>query len=395
MPKTKVIRHNGPLEAASDMHKEKKLRVVFITPGGTASRGGMGSMAHYLTQAYEKSYPELSVRVLDSYGSGRRLAMPFHFLKCLLWLGVLCLVHRPDLVHLNLAAHGSTLRKLLLMRLARARHVPTLLHLHASKFIPFCESLKPRSREMLCASLSLAGRIVVIGEFWQRYLVDTLGIPSDKVVVIHNAVPLPPRPPPRAQGTRCRILALGLLGPRKGTPDLLDALATPQMRALDWDAVIAGNGTVDATRERVITLGLAQRVNIPGWVDMKAVAGLLAAADIFVLPSYNEGLPVAVLEAMGAGIPVITTPVGAIPELVVPDETGLLVPPGAPQELAMALTALVADPEFRHRLGDNARERVERHFRVEVMAERVVALYRELTANPSGSAASMTDSLSR
>src|ERR1700685_4718718 len=106
--------------------RERKLRIFFITPGGIAGRGGMGRMAQYLTEAFQRRYPAFQVRVLDSYGPGRGALMPFYFLRCFFTLGIACLVRPPDLVHLNLAAHGSILRKLLLMWLARTFHIPTL-----------------------------------------------------------------------------------------------------------------------------------------------------------------------------------------------------------------------------------------------------------------------------
>jgi glycosyltransferase involved in cell wall biosynthesis len=357
---------------------ERALRVLFISSGGTTSRGGMGRMAQYLTAEFKRRDLAMQVRVLDSYGPGRAALMPFYFLKCFVLVGMLCLVRRPDVVHLNLAAYGSTLRKLLLMWLAGLLGVPTLLHIHASEFIPFCESLGLRSRRLLEASLARASMIVVIGDYWRRYLVESLNVPPDHVTVIHNAVPLPPRPPPRRTDGRCQIIALGLLGARKGTPELLDALAAAPMRDLDWRAVIAGNGDVDATRERAAALSLTDRVEIPGWVDGATVARLLAAADIFTLPSHNEGLPVSILEAMGAQLPVVTTPVGAIPELVIEGVTGLLVTPGSATELSAALAQLVREPDRRRQLGENARTRVENEFRIEVTAERFLSIYRTL-----------------
>lgn len=361
--------------------ERNELRVFFITPGGTASRGGMGRMAQYLIEEFHRHHSEAKLRVFDSYGPGRTALMPFYFLKCVIAVGVLCVMRPPDVIHLNLAAHGSTARKLLLMWIARACHVPTLLHIHASKFIPFCESLGPRARKLLIISLSRTSSIVVIGEYWKRYLVDVLGVPAELVTVIYNAVPLPASAAaPRTGHLRCRIVALGLLGPRKGTPELLNALAAPAMRELAWEAVIAGNGEVNASRARAVALGLTDRVEVPGWVDAASVARLLATTDIFVLPSHNEGLPVAILEAMGAGLPVVTTPVGAIPELVIPEQTGVLVPPGDSSALAEALARLVKNPELRIELGRMARERISRHFRIEVTAERFVNIYRTLAS---------------
>lgn len=336
-------------------------------------------MAQYLTEDFQRRHPELQVRVFDSYGAGQTAFRALYFLRCFITVGILCLVKRPDLVHLNLAAHGSTVRKLMLMRLVQAFGVPTILHIHASKFIEFCESLGSRSRALLVGSLSRASSIVVIGDYWRRYLVETLGVPAGIVTVIHNAVPLPARvAPPR--NPRCRIVALGLLGQRKGTPELLDALASPALRDLGWEAVIAGNGAVEASRERAAVLGIADRVQMPGWVDAATVARLLAAADVFVLPSHNEGLPVAILEAMGAGLPVVATPVGAIPELVIENETGLLVPPGSAAALADALASLVRSPELRMRLGKQGRDRIEQHFPIQRTADRFVDLYQTLVS---------------
>ncbi len=338
-------------------------------------------MAAYLTEEFERRHIGLSVRVFDSYGNRSRAAMPFYFLKCLLAIVGACLVRPPDVVHLNLAAHGSMVRKLLIMWLVRAMGIPALLHIHASKFIPFCESLGPRARRLLIMSLSRASCIVVLGDYWRRYLVEQLGVPAEIVTVIHNAVPLPPaRESPRVPTRRCRIVTLGLLGPRKGTPELLDALAGPLMRELDWEAVIAGNGEIDASRERAAALGLTDRVDFTGWIDPAAVAALLASADIFVLPSHNEGLPVSIIEAMGAELPVVSTPVGAIPELVIPHETGFLVQPGSATQLEAALAELVHDPQLRARLGKRARERVEQHFRIEPTAERFATLYRTMAS---------------
>jgi glycosyltransferase involved in cell wall biosynthesis len=340
-------------------------------------------MAHYLTEELKTCHPDVSVRVLDSYGPGSIALMPLYFLQAFLRLAALCLTRRASVVHLNLAAYGSTARKLTLMWLARSFRVPTLLHIHASKFIPFCESLGPWPRKLLVASLSSASAIVVIGEYWKKYLVESLGVPANLVTVIHNAVPPSAVAPSKIDGSgACRIVALGLLGPRKGTPELLDALASPLLRTLNWTAVIAGNGEVDAAHRRALEAGIADRVEIPGWVDAGTVATILAGADIFVLPSHYEGLPVSILEAMSAGVPVVTTAVGAIPELVIAEETGLFVPPGSTADLAAAIAVLVEQPAMREKLGKAGRERIDKHFRIGVMATRFADLYRSLARQP-------------
>ena len=207
---------------------------------------------------------------------------------------------------------------------------------------------------------------------------DSLGIEERKVVIVANGVPLPPViPRPNHSDGSCRIVYLGLLGPRKGTSDLLQALASPPLRPLQWDAVIAGNGEVDAFRAEAAALGLADRVTFPGWVGPEEAQALLASAGVFVLPSYNEGLPVAVLEAMAAAIPVVTTRVGAIPDLGIDGEAGFLLDPGAIKDLADRLAVLIGDAGLRARFGANGRRRMERDFTIHSTAKRLAALYRE------------------
>jgi glycosyltransferase involved in cell wall biosynthesis len=207
--------------------------------------------------------------------------------------------------------------------------------------------------------------------------VQDLGIDGRKVVVVPNGVPLPPKPSPAPADTPCCILYLGALGRRKGTADLLHALASPRLRGMRWNAVIAGNGDVDSFRNQAAALGIADRVAFPGWVGPEEAQSLLASASVFVLPSYNEGLPVAVLEAMAAGVPVVTTRVGAIPDLGIDGEAGFTVDPGSIEDLTDRLAVLVDDPVLRGRFGSNGRRRVESEFTIESTARRLAALYRE------------------
>jgi glycosyltransferase involved in cell wall biosynthesis len=357
------------------------VRVIYITPGGINGRGGMGRMARYLFAAFRSC--DVEIRAVDSYGPGPFWQMPFRFLASLLALSIACARRRVDVTHIHMAFGGSTLRKLVLLRVAGFFGVPTILHLHGSEFAVFCDRLSPRLRALMVATMGHAARIVVIGSFWRQFLVQDLGIDARKVVVVANGVPLPPiLPSARAPAdlpadAPCRILYLGALGRRKGTSDLLQALASPRLRGMRWNAVIAGNGDVDSFRKAAAALGIADRVTFPGWVGPEEAQALLACSGVFVLPSYNEGLPVAVLEAMAAGVPVVTTRVGAIPDLGIDGEAGFIVDPGSIEDLADRLAVLVDDPALRSRLGTSGRRRVESDFTIDSTARRLAALYRE------------------
>lgn len=351
----------------------RPLRVVYITPGGTEGRGGMGMMARYLLQAFNAAESGIECRVIDSYGPGKFVVMPIYFLAASFQL--VCRLHRTDIVHLHMSHEGSAVRKLTLLLLASAFGVPTILHVHGSRFAVFVDRLSPFPRWMLLMIMRRATRIAVIGTYWQRLFTDRLGFAPGRVVTIHNGVPMPAPIDRNGRDRTCKILCLGLLGERKGTSDLLQALASPDLSELPWRAVIAGNGDVVRYQQEAKRLGLSGRVDLPGWVGPDAVKRLLEESDIFILPSYNEGLPVALLEAMAAGLAVITTPVGAIPDLVTHRETGVLVEPGAIASLSAEIASLVRDNALRLRLGDRACAAVRARFTVQATVNKLVALY--------------------
>jgi glycosyltransferase involved in cell wall biosynthesis len=200
---------------------------------------------------------------------------------------------------------------------------------------------------------------------------------SERTVVIPNAVDVEsaPRSSP-AERERPLILAVGRLKAPKDFPTLIRALSG--LRPDSFEAVIVGEGP-DRPRleEEIEALGLSGRVRLAG--ERRDVPELLAAADVFVLPSASEGLPVSVLEAMAAGLPVIASRVGGVPEQVSDGETGLLVEPGDPSELTAALDRLIADPSLRRRLGAAGRARAEQAFDLDPFRRAHVELYsREL-----------------
>jgi len=158
-------------------------------------------------------------------------------------------------------------------------------------------------------------------------------------------------------------------------PELLEALASPALAGLPWRATLAGGGPVEEFRARAAALGLAERVAFPGWIDQAAASALCAGADIMVLPSHAEGLAMSVLEGLAHGLAVVATPVGAHAEVIEPEKSGLLTPPGDVAALAAALARVVGDPALRERLGAGARQRFIDRFDARSYSARLARLH--------------------
>lgn len=354
--------------------------VLLVSPGGIDDQGGMGRAMRYMVQSWVGRPDAPAFIVLDPRGTGHVAWSPFFLAATLLRILWLSATRTVDVIHVNIAERGSVVRKGIVVALARLIGKPVLLHAHGAELIGFYERLPAAAQRAVAWVFKSAQCNVVLGEPWRRFLIDQLGVPVERVRVLYNAVPEPrvPRQPNGVGG--CRLLFLGRLGERKGARELLEALASPALRRLDWSLTLAGDGEVECFRELAASLDLAARVRIPGWLSQQEAAAAMADADVFVLPSRDEGLPMAILEALAAGVAVVTTPVGAIPEVLEDGRTALLVPPADAPALAAALGRVIRDEALRARLAENGRRLFERRFTIDAYLGKVGGLYCDCTA---------------
>jgi glycosyltransferase involved in cell wall biosynthesis len=322
--------------------------------------------------------------VVDSRGPGRAMWSPIYLARAVARTGWLIASRRVELVHVNVSVRGSVFRKLVITALARALGCPVVLHLHSGRFIEFFDGLPGGVRWLIGRMFRSAQCTVVLGTKWRRHIVDRVGVPAGRVEILRNAVPQPSTSIRMPHAGPCRILFLGNLSALKGVGELLAALSGDAMRARGWVLRMAGGGAVAEYQAQAEALGLARNIEFLGWVGREQVGALLEWADIMVLPSHTEGLPLSVLEALGAGVPVVVTAVGAIPDFIRDGESGLIVQPRDVADLAHALGRLIDAPELRRKLAAGGRALFASEFSVERYAERMVDIYRRHCLGPRG-----------
>ncbi|MBN1993495.1 MAG: glycosyltransferase [Anaerolineae bacterium] len=232
------------------------------------------------------------------------------------------------------------------------------------------------------STIKLVDRVIANSANVREFCLSHIGLPAEKVVVIPNGIELNPAPPPARAAARQSLglplesLVVGAVSrfaPVKGLDVLLRALVqVPHARL-----VVVGDGPERANLTQLAgDLGITQQVH---WAGYRAdVPHLLPAFDLFVQPSWHEGLPNTILEAMAAGLPVVATAVGGTPEVVVDGVTGLIVPPGDPMALAGAIHHLLVDTNLRGQMGRAGQSRVQQHFDIQQNVERTESLYKEL-----------------
>ena len=282
------------------------------------------------------------------------------------------------LLHVNIASDASFRRKACFILPAHLLGVPYVLHMHGGDFERFYrERCGPVARRLLEFVYGHAGAVIALTEGWRR-TIEAI-VPAARVVVIPNPVAMPRTPAPVATNSP-RVTFLGMVKEAKGVYELLDAFSTVARAHPDARLVVAGDGELEKFRYKACERDLFDAIETPGWVGAPEKDALLQSASVFVLPSHIEALPMSLLEAMAAGLPVVATRVGGIPDVVTDGREGCLVAPRDPVALAAAIERLLDDPAQRVALGLAARRRVAESYSVAAVIPRIESLWSRYAA---------------
>ncbi len=321
--------------------------------------GGMASVVQY----YEPYFDGLNY--IASWKSQKKLAMAGRWGAGLLKaFGRLLFDRRIKVVHIHFAADGSFWRKSQFMKLAKMMGKRVVMHCHASRFKDFYA--ESRRKDEIRRNLAMADRLIVLSQSWKEWF-EGIGIDGGRIEVLHNITAYPVKGE-RVDDGKMHFLFLGELGPRKGVFELLQAVADRKSELEGrMELRIGGNNNEKKLLDFIAANGLESFVKFEGWVAGEKKRALLNWADVYVLPSHNEGLPIGILEAMSYGCAVISTPVGGIPEVVHPGVNGWLVEPGNLDEIGGALRAAVADAQGVAAMGERNAADVESYLPGAVM----------------------------
>lgn len=325
----------------------------------------MFKVADYLIQSQAEQAPThaAQLRPLDTRGGGSAMYSMWVLLTALAKLVRGRLQGNLAGVHVNMAERLSVLRKGAIIALCRAIGVPVVLHLHAAQLGQFYHSLPRPLQRLTRWVFSLPASVVVLGTAARRFVVEELRVPPERVEILSNGVPEPSHRRERAcAGSARNVLFVGNLSERKGVSDLLNALARPVLREGSLEVTLAGGGDVAGYEAKARQLGIDNFVHFEGWLDQQRVAQLMARADVLVLPSYDEGLPLVILEALAHGIAVVCTPVGEIPSVLKDGVNARFVTPGDVDGLAAALLEVLYEPGLTDTLARNGRAIYEEQF---------------------------------
>ncbi|MEV4609871.1 glycosyltransferase family 4 protein [Neorhizobium sp. LMR1-1-1.1] len=378
------MKYQGTLEASlpdADITRAGRSPrgVVIVSTGGVKGGGGIGSVTRMMTRWIRDNRRDIHIEPIDPRGEGSIAWSPLYIAAGLAKILALRVSGRADILHLQVSERMSFPRKGIFQLFGRLIGMRVVLHHHGAELVPFYREASPRMKSLVRRMVHSADINIVLGELWRKLLTDEMDLDPKKVVVRFNAAENVGAGADTVDPWHFLIVAN--LSPRKGVGELLQAIARLKNEGAPIRLTLAGGGQIDRYKAEAEELGIGERVDFTGWVSGKDVHGLLRSRSALVLPSYQEGFPMAIIESLSAGLPVIATPVGSIGEMMNNGQDCLLVHPGDVGGLTAALKNMATDTALRDRLRKSGKKLYERHFDIDGYMQRMITLYSKLLSS--------------
>ncbi|MCR4903606.1 MAG: glycosyltransferase family 4 protein [Butyrivibrio sp.] len=345
-------------------------------------QGGIASvLSRYYGSIIEEDY---DVTYVESYCDGSKFKKLFKAIKGYILFYITLKTNTPDLVHIHASFGPSFYRKMPFVNMAVKRKIPVVYHEHGADFDTFYINATDKKKNLIFAQFNKMTRFIVLSEEWKEKI-STI-IPSDKIRVINNYSVV--KTEKEVEGyiddrfNNKTVLFLGEIGKRKGGFDLPDIITRVLKRIPDARFIIAGNGKKDELAEikNMIPLKYRENVEWPGWIRYGTKEAALVSSSLFLLPSYQEGMPMSILDAMGYGLPIVSTNVGGIPQIV--DTTaignGKLCIPGDTAAISNAIVFYLSNKEAQRAAGRCSLSIASKKYSFENHISKVEQVYKEV-----------------
>lgn len=380
-----MISSNTPALVSKQSSDDRPKTLIISSMGPPPYLGGIENVIDTLITSNLSNLYRFSI--FDTYRTpdpGRKI---FDKLTYALGLPFKCAFHinkiRPDLVHIHFCSKIDFWKHSLCLLASKTMGIKTIFHLHGGSFDSIYREYHPILKGLVRFLLARSDVLVALSEYWYGFLSNLVG--DSRIRIVSNPIncdELASFSRRGVESVRHSVVLLGSLGKRKGHYDILKAMPLVLARHSDTQVFFGGlDEDIGATFELKRLAqenGIKNNIHFLGPVSGEAKLKLLGEASIVILPSYGENMPISVLEGMAAGKPIISTRVGAIPEVVVDKESGLLIDPGDWRTLAENIIHLFDNPEYAKLMGEKAYKRVRDKWDVGKIVSIFDSIYREL-----------------
>ena len=349
------------------------MKVLMIGP----SRKAKGGMTTVVNNYFESPLVnKINIKYISSTIDGsifyRLIYNVLSFMKILISL----IFFEVDIVHVHMASRGSFYRKSIIVKLSKIFKKKVIIHLHGACFKEFyeneCNKILKNYVKNVFQSVE---KVIVLSDEWKKIVEQWF---ECKIEVVENAVFVPNENFYNKNSKN--ISMLGRLNERKGTYDLLDVIKSlkDEGKINNIKFILAGDGDLQKLESTIAQMRIGDVVDVLGWIDIRKREMLLKDSLIYLLPSYNEGMPMSVLEAMSYGVPTISTIVGGIPRVITDSENGYLIIPGDKEKLKEKIELLIKNESIRNEISRNSYLKIKHYFSIESNIKKIESIYNEI-----------------
>ena len=335
------------------IHKDLSQKVLMI--GEYFKHNAPGGMAAVLA-SYNEYFENM--QFIPTWRNGNILVKIWYAVySYVLFIWYMLFVRSVKIVHIQGAAFASFERNVFFVKVGKLFGKKVVMHMHCADFESYYNPSKHKQR--IVDTINACDLYLVLSDSWKQYF-ESIGVKSNIIKVLNNTITPPVTKRVKRSTDILNLLYLGVIGQRKGIYDILNALKDNK-EMFEGKVVlrIGGNQEEEKLQACINEYGLQGMVKFEGFVSGEKKIECLNWADVYILPSFNEGLPIGILEAMSYRHPIISTPVGGIPEVVKDGVNGIMVTPGNVQEIAKAISAFVGDKKLVEEYGMHSIELVK------------------------------------
>lgn len=313
-----------------------------IVPSFNAKGGITSVVSGYRGSQLERDY---EVKYIETYCDGSKVAKVFIVLKAYVSYIIALLFWKPSIVHIHSSFGGSFYRKLPFIIMGSWFRKPLINHIHGADFNEFYIKATWKKKQRIRNAYNKCSKIIALSDEWKENLKQI--VDENKILVIENYSILNENAIEERKQKRNthNVLFLGFICERKGCYDIPSIVEKVAEKIPDVKFVLAGSGEIEKIKA-ITPKKIKGNIAYPGWVRDKEKDKLLRAADLFFLPSYNEGMPMSILDAMGYGLPVVSTTVGGITKIVHDGENGFVCEPGDIDSIVKGILDLLLNDEL-------------------------------------------------
>lgn len=349
-------------------------KVCMVIPSFSA-KGGITAVANgYRDSKLEKDY---DVKYIETYCDAGKAAVIAKAFLAYIKFFFLVIFWRPAIVHIHSSFGGSFYRKLPFILIAHCFRRPIVNHIHGADFGVFYRNAGTKKKRLVRNTYEKCDVIVALSDEWREKLQEVVS--QKKIRVIENYSVLNHKAiEERSQKKNTHtILFLGFICDRKGCYDVPDIVEKVIVDIPDAKFILAGSGEIDAVKAKCSD-SVKVHIEFPGWIRGSEKDRLLREADVFFLPSYNEGMPMSILDAMGYGLPIVSTTVGGITKIVHDGKNGFVFEPADKNGMAEAIVKILSDENMLKTMGQSSVKIIEDGYSLEKHIENLEGTYRDV-----------------